>query len=92
MTNYHGRMLHKCIRVYRVILKQVQDDEEWQQHPKSSLSILSLPKDDKAVAVRRTDGGACNGEPAPSFPSRKRAGWAPLPLQERVAQTYERAR
>ncbi len=32
------------------------------------------------------------GETAPKFLARKRAGWAPLPLRERVAQTYERAR
>ena len=26
------------------------------------------------------------------IPSRRRSEWAPLPLRERVAQTYERAR
>jgi hypothetical protein len=44
------------------------------------------------VAAGTADGGACNGETAPTFPSRERSGWAPLPLRERVAQTYERAR
>jgi hypothetical protein len=33
-----------------------------------------------------------NGEATPTFPSPKRSGWPPLPLRERVAQTYELAR
>jgi hypothetical protein len=50
-----------------VILNLFQDNEEWENHPKSSLSIY-----DGEVAAGTADGGACNSEAAPKFPSRRR--------------------